>query len=144
MRGVVTYRIVGSLALLLWSGIFARGAEPLTQADKPYPGEVALDAEGEKGLLFRRFPSGQRLYVYDLDGHDKSTCNLGCDGPRPPVYVSCDAKPMADWSVIHRYDGLCQWSYQGHPLYTFFHEEPNDPKGDGEGGVWHLLGYIKP
>jgi predicted lipoprotein with Yx(FWY)xxD motif len=144
MRDRVACRLAGSLVLSLWPSFFAQAAEAPTEATKPYPVEVALDAEGDKGFLFRRFPGGQRLYIYDLDSRDKSACNIGCDGPRPPVYVSCDAKPMPDWSVIHRYNGLCQWSYKGHPLYTFFHDAPNDPKGDGEGGVWHLLGYIKP
>ena len=109
-----------------------------------YPAEVALDEEGEKGFLFRRFPGAQRLYTYDRDRKSQSLCNAGCDGPRPPVYTDCAAKPMPDWTVVKRYNGLCQWAYQGHPLYTYYHDLPSDPQGDGEGGVWHLLGYIKP
>jgi len=113
------------------------------QFERGYPAEVALDDEGDKGLLFRRFPGSQRLYTYDLDKTNQSECNLGCDGPRPPVYVACTATPMPDWTIVKRYNGLCQWAYKGHPLYTYFHDEPNDPTGDGEAGVWHLLGYLK-
>jgi predicted lipoprotein with Yx(FWY)xxD motif len=114
------------------------------QLDASYPAEVALGEEGDKGFLFRRFPGAQRLYTYDRDRKNQSLCNAECEGPRPPVYTDCASKPMPDWTVVKRYSGLCQWAYQGHPLYTYFHDQPSDPQGDGEGGVWHLLGYIKP
>ena len=135
--------LIGALALAISCGLPARAVDAPPDVAKGYPGEVALDEEGDKGFLFRRFPGAQRLYTYDLDKNGQSACNLGCDGPRPPVYISCAAKPMPDWTVIQRYNGLCQWVYKGHPLYTYFHDLPNDPKGDGEGGVWHLLGYMK-
>lgn len=114
------------------------------QLNASYPAEVALGEEGDKGFLFRRFPGAQRLYTYDRDRKDQSLCNAECDGPRLPVYTDCASKPMPDWTVVKRYNGLCQWAYQGRPLYTYFHDQPDDPHGDGEGGVWHLLGYIKP
>jgi predicted lipoprotein with Yx(FWY)xxD motif len=129
------------LAMSYWVPAWSAVAPP--DVTKGYPAEVALNDEGEKGLLFRRFPGGQRLYIYDLDRDNQSNCNLGCDGPRPPVYISCTAKPMQDWTIVRRYNGLCQWAYRGHPLYTYFHDTPEDPKGDGEGGVWHLLDFMK-
>ncbi|HEY2010223.1 MAG TPA: hypothetical protein VGH23_14630 [Rhizomicrobium sp.] len=144
MRKATSSQLCGMLFLLVWCCSAACGDTLPAEATNPYPAEVALNDEGDKGFLFRRFPGGQRLYTYDLDKENQSTCNIGCDGPRQPVYVSCDAKPMRDWVVIQRYNELCQWSYRGHPLYTFYHDAPNDPKGDGEDGVWHLLGYIKP
>lgn len=142
----MTIRIASAVALIIGLTISqllpARPADVPPDVMKGYPAEVALADESGKGLLFRRFPGGQRLYTYDLDHDGHSACNLGCDGPRPPVYVSCDAKPMQDWTVIQRYNGLCQWAYKGRPLYTFFHDKPNDPTGDGEGGVWHVLGPL--
>ncbi len=33
----------------------------------PYPAEVALADEAEKGFVYRRFPGSARLYTYDLD-----------------------------------------------------------------------------
>jgi len=128
-------------AMSCWVPAHSEVAPP--DVTKGYPGEVALNDEGDKGLLFRRFPGGQRLYIYDPDGDNRSACNLGCDGARPPVYVSCTAKPLPDWTIVQRYNGLCQWAYKGHPLYTYFHDTPEDPKGDGEGGVWHVLGFMK-
>jgi predicted lipoprotein with Yx(FWY)xxD motif len=115
-----------------------------TRPTAAYPGEVALDEEGDHQFLFRRFPGAQRLYTYDRDGKNQSACNEGCDGPRPPVYAACTSKPMPDWTVVTRYNGLCQWAYKGQPLYTYYHDLPASPQGDGEGGVWHLLGYFRP
>ena len=131
------------LALLGWPAPAWPAATP-AQLNASYPAEVALDEEGDKGFLFRRFPGAQRLYTYDRDGKNQSSCNADCDGPRPPVYTACDSKPMPDWMIVKRYNGLCQWAYQGRPLYTYYHDLPSDPQGDREGGVWHLLGYIKP
>ena len=50
---------------------------------------------------------------------------------------------MGDWSVIRRDDGTQQWAYHGKPVYSLFHDAPNKPVGDGEGGVWHVLPYEK-
>jgi predicted lipoprotein with Yx(FWY)xxD motif len=109
----------------------------------PYPTEVALSEEGDKGYVFRRFPGGQRLYTYDLDRAGRSYCNEGCEGARPPVLAPASAKPMGQWSAIRRDDGRLQWAYRGHPVYSFFHDAPNDPRGDGEDGAWHILPYEK-
>lgn len=129
------------MAVSCWSP--ARSEITPPDPSKGYPGDIAVDDEGDKGVLLRRFPGAQRLYIYDLDKNNQSVCNLGCDGPRPPVYADCSAAALPDWTVIHRYNGRCQWSYKGHPLYTYFHDTPESPKGDGEGGVWHVLGYLK-
>ncbi|MBW8707952.1 MAG: hypothetical protein JF627_01545 [Alphaproteobacteria bacterium] len=109
----------------------------------PYPSEVALSQEGDNGFVFRRFPSSQRLYIYDLDTPGHSACNEGCMGARPPVYAPASAQAMGDWTTVRRDDGRLQWAYRGHPVYTFFHDGPKDPHGDGEGGVWHLVPYEK-
>jgi len=144
MRTKTWYPFAGALVLSLCCGLPARAA-PTSTPDTvaPYPVDVALDQEGPNELIYRRFPGGQRLYYYDLDHNGVSACNIGCDGPRPPVYAACSATPMGVWTIFKRYNGLCQWVYNGHPLYTFYHDAPNDPKGDGEGGVWHLLPPIK-
>jgi predicted lipoprotein with Yx(FWY)xxD motif len=109
----------------------------------PYPTEVALSEEGDKGYVFRRFPGAQRLYTYDLDRAGRSYCSEGCEGAHPPVIAPASASPMGQWSVIRRYDDRLQWVYRGHPVYSLFHDAPNDPHGDGEGGVWHILPYEK-
>jgi len=109
----------------------------------PYPAEVALSEVGDKGYVFVRFPGAQRLYTYDQDRAGRSFCNEGCDSAHPPVLAPADAKPLGDWTVIRRDNGQMQWTYRGHPVYTLFHDAPNAPHGDGEGGVWHILPYEK-
>lgn len=143
MRAYWLYAATSFMALL--NCTVSAGSAPVSgPLAAAYPAEVALDEEEGKGFLFRRFPGAQRLYTYDRDHKEQSLCNAGCDGPRPPVYAACDSKPMLDWTLVRRYNGTCQWAYQGRPLYTYYHDLPNDPQGDGEGGEWHLLGYIKP
>ena len=121
---------------------FASAAAAFNEA-LPYPTEVALSQEGDKGFVFRRFPGSQRLYFYDLDKDGHSACNETCIGARPPVYAPASAQATGDWTPIRREDGRMQWAYRGHPVYTFFHDKPNEPYGDGEGGVWHILPYEK-
>ena len=128
------------LPILILYGAPARAALDVAL---PYPTEVALSEEGEKGFVFRRFPGGQRLYTYDLDRAGRSYCNEGCEGARPPVIAPAAAKSMGEWSVIRRYDDRLQWVYRGHPVYSLFNDAPGDPHGDGEGGVWHILPYEK-
>ena len=109
----------------------------------PYPTEVAVSQEGDKGFVFRRFPGSQRLYTYDLDKDGHVACNETCIGARPPVYAPAAAQPVGEWTAVRRDDGRLQWAYRGHPVYTFFHDKPNEPHGDGEGGVWHIVPYEK-
>jgi predicted lipoprotein with Yx(FWY)xxD motif len=127
------------LALLATSG--AAQAAPF-DANLPYPTEVALSQEKD-GYIYRRFPGNQRLYTYDLDPADRSACNDSCASARPPILAPANAKAMGDWSVIRRDDGTQQWAYHGKPVYSLFHDAPNKPVGDGEGGVWHILPYEK-
>jgi len=105
----------------------------------PYPTEVALSEEGNKGFVFRRFPGNQRLYTYDLDRAGRSYCNEGCEGAYPPVIAPASAKAMGEWSVIRRDDGRLQWAYRGRPVYSFFHDDPKAPHGDKDAATWHLV-----
>jgi predicted lipoprotein with Yx(FWY)xxD motif len=127
------------LALLAATG--AAQAAPF-DANLPYPTEVALSQEKD-GYIYRRFPGNQRLYTYDLDPAGRSACNDSCASARPPILAPANAKAMGDWSVIRRDDGTQQWAYHGKPVYSLFHDAPNKPVGDGEGGVWHILPYEK-
>ena len=109
----------------------------------PYPGQVSLSEEGEKGFVYRSCPGSQRLYTYDLDRDGRSLCNDRCANAWPPVIAPASARALGQWSVIRRDDGTPQWAYRGHPVYSLLDDTPNHPKGDGKGGVWHLLPYEK-
>jgi predicted lipoprotein with Yx(FWY)xxD motif len=132
-----------ALALLPILVLYGAPAKAAFDVGAPYPTEVALSEEGDNGFVFRRFPGSQRLYTYDLDRAGRSFCNEGCEGAHPPVIAPASATAMGQWSVVRRDDGRLQWAYRGHPVYSFFHDAPKDPHGDGEGGTWHLLPYEK-
>ena len=121
---------------MLISLLASDGGPAFAQVDltSPYPAEVALSQEGDKGFIFRRNPGSQRLYTYDLDRADRSFCNEGCDGARPPVPAPASAKTLGLWTVVRRDDGSLQWAYRGHPVYTMYHDAPDNPTGDGEDG----------
>jgi predicted lipoprotein with Yx(FWY)xxD motif len=83
---------------------------------------------------------GMTLYTFDKDSAGKSACNGPCATNWPPVLVSDTAKPMGDWSVVTRNDGLKQWAYKGKPVYAWSKDsKPGDTTGDGfMQGNWHI------
>lgn len=129
---------------LLASAVLAMAAGLAVAADEEpanleHPGEVALVKDPELGWVYRHFPSGLRLYVYDKDSPGKSACNVGCDTRWIPLLAPANAKPTGDWTLLTRESGRQQWAYKGRPVYTLIHDSPSSPAGDGVDGVWHLL-----
>jgi predicted lipoprotein with Yx(FWY)xxD motif len=138
----MTARAAGKLAMAAALFSTVGGLAPALaafDATLPYPAEVALSEVGDQGYVYVRFPGAQRLYTYDLDPTGRSACNEGCMSARPPVLAPAGSKPIGDWTVIRRDNGLLQWAYRGKPVYSMFHDSPNAPRGDGEGGVWHIV-----
>jgi predicted lipoprotein with Yx(FWY)xxD motif len=83
---------------------------------------------------------GMTLYTSDQDSNGKSACNAGCDQTWIPFSAARIAKPVGDWSIVHRDDGSLQWALKGKPLYTFTGDHaPGDAKGDGVNGSWHAV-----
>ncbi len=83
--------------------------------------------------------SGMTLYTFDKDKADMSACNGPCATAWPPLLAAADAKPEGEWTLVKRADGKEQWTYKGHPLYTWQGDtKAGDISGDGVKGVWHL------
>jgi predicted lipoprotein with Yx(FWY)xxD motif len=87
---------------------------------------------------------GFTLYWYSKDTRMASACTGGCATAWPPVI----GKPAAAMGVrltgklgtITRAGGMMQATYKGHPLYTYAGDTaPGQVKGNGLGGVWHVL-----
>ena len=87
--------------------------------------------------------NGMTLYTYDKDGKGKSNCYDKCATNLPPLKAEAGAKGDDECSDFERTYGSKMWAYHGKPVYSLFHDAPNKPVGDGEGGVWHILPYEK-
>ena len=84
--------------------------------------------------------SGHTLYTFDKDAANKSNCNGGCAAAWPPFLVKEGDRASAEFSVITRDDGAKQWAMNDKPLYFFAADvQAGDAKGDGQGGVWHVI-----
>lgn len=84
---------------------------------------------------------GMPLYVFDGDKvGGKPTCTAQpCLNNWSPYLAAQIAKPMGDFTIVDRGDGVFQWSYQGRPLYTFNNDvEAGDAAGNGLDGKWHV------
>lgn len=106
-----------------------------------HPAEVALVNEGERGSVYRHFPSGQRLYTNADDPPGRSTCSVSCALAWPPVPAPADAVALGEWTIIKRADGTRQWALKGKPVYTRFHDAPEAPTGESAGSAWKLVPY---
>ena len=50
------------------------------------------------------------------------------------------ARNPANIDVVRRDDNTLQWALNGKPLYYFAADsQRGDVKGDGQGGVWHVI-----
>lgn len=84
--------------------------------------------------------SGRTLYTSDKDASNKSNCNDACAATWPPFLVKEGDPTPENLSVITRDDGTQQWALNGKPLYYFAADvQAGDAKGDGKGGVWHVI-----
>jgi predicted lipoprotein with Yx(FWY)xxD motif len=130
-----TFRILCFASLLLAAPAVMAAAQPRME----HPGVIAL-IEEEDGWVYRHAATGFRLYVTDRDTSGKSSCNGGCSRAWIPLGVEqADNNSVGDWRIIVREDGTRQWAYKGRPVYTLFHDSPENPVGEGVEGVWHYL-----
>ncbi len=63
---------------------------------------------------------GMAIYAYDGDVKSgKVQCTSGICGPEwQPLLAGQLANPTGDFTVVNRDDGIQQWAYRGHPLFT--------------------------
>lgn len=83
---------------------------------------------------------GRTLYTFDKDADNKSNCYGGCATAWPPFIAKEADRAGAGFSMITRDDGGKQFAMNGKPLYYFAADtKAGDVKGDGQGGVWHVV-----
>jgi len=97
-------------------------ADYLMAADMPVPfGLMVREAPDANGLVLADM-NEMTLYTFDGDpNRDKpSSCKATpCASPWTPVWTAQIAKPVGDFTLISRKDGLRQWAYKGKALYSF-------------------------
>jgi predicted lipoprotein with Yx(FWY)xxD motif len=83
------------------------------------------------------------LYVFDPDqGSGSAKCAADCAEIWPPYLLNADeAKALAaPLGTVVRANKKIQLTYNGRPVYTFaFDRTLGDDRGDGLGGVWHVV-----
>ncbi|MET0660386.1 MAG: hypothetical protein ABW110_19760 [Steroidobacteraceae bacterium] len=66
-------------------------------------------------------------FYYPTPGGDQ---RRSCIQKTPPLLAQADSKPVGEWSIIDRADGLRQWAYRGAALYTSTADKrPGDANG---------------
>lgn len=88
--------------------------------------------------------AGKTLYTFDRDEKGKSNCTGNCLTNWPALTASGDPKKPSDLpgelETITRPEGAQQVMYNDMPLYYYAQDSaPTDTKGDGVGGVWHVV-----
>jgi predicted lipoprotein with Yx(FWY)xxD motif len=110
---------------------------------------VALGTDGNQAVgTYLIGYNGKAVYTFDKDAVGTTTCYGDCAAKWPPYLVGAadDVNQLklgvtGTTGTIVRADGGIQMTYDGMPLY-FYASDSNasgDVKGDGVGGVWHVV-----
>ena len=104
---------------------------PVTPAD--------ISVIEEKGGYALRDQDGMALYRYDRDVDGKPTCVDACATTWPPVLATAGSSDeVGEFKTIKRGTAR-QWTFRGKPIYTYSKDTPGSTKGNGVGGVWHII-----
>lgn len=111
------------LVYLLMAGtVQSASATEAQPVDTSHPRDAALIQQPDGDWIYRKFPEGSSLYVFEGDSPGKSNCNAGCASAWPPLFVTPGADTVGAWTVIVRDDGRQQWAYKGQPVYRRYHD----------------------
>jgi hypothetical protein len=127
--------IVGA-TFVIWaqSGAAVDPSDP----NVPYPGAVALAQSPTGSWGYKSFPQLLPLYVFKGEPAGRSLCDRDCTAVWPIVRAEENDKPVGLWTIVKRDDGRFQWAYKNSPVYTYFEDRPNEPKGSGKNMDWYL------
>lgn len=87
---------------------------------------------------------GYVVYTYAKDTKGGApTCTGSCAATWAPVTGMPKAGPAdtfpGSFAVVNGANGAKVITYNGYPLYTYVGQPPLSTKGDGVGGVWHVI-----
>ena len=105
------------------------------------PDGVSMQDMSNAGGVVYVGSDGKPLYMFHGDGKNKPTCvKEPCSSHWTPFAAAQLARPVGDFTVVSRDDGILQWAYRGRPLYTYNGDTIlGDAKGDGVDGNWHVV-----
>jgi predicted lipoprotein with Yx(FWY)xxD motif len=145
---------LGSLALLLTacggssstsnSAPTATAGQPSHAALGPAKGSIVLIVQKSALGYVLAAANGQVLYTY---ANDKKGGSPTCTGSCAAIWLPVTGDPVASTAdtglgtlgTVSDPNGAKQVTYNGMPLYTFKGAKPLATKGDGMGGVWHVI-----
>jgi len=125
-----------SAALVLWTQ--PGGAMEPSDPSMSYPGAVALSQGSNGAWGYKSFPQLLPLYIFEGEPAGRPLCDRDCTAVWPIVRAQSNDKPVGLWTIVKRDDGRLQWAYKNSPVYTYFEDRPNDPKGAGKNMDWYL------
>lgn len=114
------------------------GATDSVMQNAAYPGAVALSNVTGDTWVYKSFPQLLPLYVFKGEPAGRSLCDRSCTAVWPIVAADTKDKPLGSWTIVKRNDGRLQWAYKNRPVYTYFEDRPNEPRGTGKNMDWYL------
>ena len=152
---------LGSLALLLTacggsSGSSSSSNPATTSTAKPgasassaalggiAPGSTVLHVQKSNLGWVLALSNGQVVYANDKDGKGGTpSCTGSCAQNWRPVTGNPVASPadtgLGTLGTVAISNGAKQITYNGSPLYTYKGAKPLTTKGNGIGGMWHVI-----
>jgi predicted lipoprotein with Yx(FWY)xxD motif len=115
----------------------------------PPPGSTVLHVQKSNLGYVLALTNGQVVYVYDKDSKGgPPVCTGSCASLWPPVTGGNPVASPADtglgtFGTVAGANGAKQVTYNGMPLYTFKGAKPLTTKGNGIGGMWHVVKLSK-
>jgi predicted lipoprotein with Yx(FWY)xxD motif len=122
--------------------------QPSSTVGLPAKGSVVLVVQKSAIGYVLAEASGQVVYVYDKDAKGGTpTCTGSCAATWTPLTGNPVASPAATGlgtlGTVSDANGAKQVTYNGKPLYIFKGAKPLSVKGNGVGGVWHVIKLSK-
>lgn len=121
------------------------GAPP-AEAEKERPGTEVKVSDSEFGSIL--FDSeDQAIYLFTRESSDRSECYGACAEAWPPVLTEGEPKAGRGakgglLGTTERRDGTTQVTYNGHPLYYYVDDGPNQvlcQDVEEFGGIWYVV-----
>ena len=110
----------------------------------PPPGSTVLHVQKSALGYVLALANGQVVYMYDKDTKGSPPA---CTGQCASIWVPVTGNPvpspadkgLGSLGTVAAANGAKQVTYNGMPLYTYKGAKPLTTKGNGVGGMWHVI-----